>query len=420
MRRLLPRLLISSLIFGAFLVINPTSTYAVANFYLSPSRSTVTQGSVFSVTVRVSSAEAIDSVQANLSYPADKLDFISINSGGSAFSLEWPSSGGGGSVKIARSTVGAISGDKLVASISFRAKASLGTASIGFTGGTEATNAGNPVAGGTSGGVYTFAPPPAPPPPPDTTPPKISNVNVTAISVKGATIEWKTDEASSSVVEYGLSVKYGLSANGAGQTKDHKVSFTSDLILPGLVYHFRVKSADAAGNLTTSSDSTFRTSGYTVKIKVVDQKGKPIKGAKVTLGSGDQTATTDKRGVATFANVEPGKQLVTVEFKGKVQGTPIEVKDATEEEVASGKIKTQSFEVEIAAASINYELVEYGFPIVIAILLGALLGILALFWWERRGRGQPQKEKPDKPAVKTFNAEDAKKTVPSKNTEVSK
>ena len=393
MKKLLSQLFASSLIFGTIFLINSQPAYAAANFYLSPSKLTVPQGNTFSVSVRVSSAEAIDSVQANLSYPADKLDFLSISTSGGTFDITAEKSGGGGSVRIGVARVGAVSGDRLVATVSFRAKVSSGTANISFAAGTEAVAAGNPVGGGTSGGTYTLAAPPPPPPPPDTTAPKISDVKAAATTFKGATIEWKSDEASSSIVEYGLTTKYGLSAEGAGGTKEHKVSFTSDLLLPGLTYHFRVKSADAAGNLATSGDSTFKTKGCTVKVKVVDQNNKPIVGAKVTLASGVQTATTDKEGTVSFTDIEPGKQLVTVEYQEKIQSQPVEVKEPSEKEQTAGVATTQNFEVKVAGATNDY-LARYSLVALIAILFGSLLGAAGMFWWKgRRNPAQANKIK---------------------------
>jgi len=387
MKKLLSKLLIASLILPAILLVNPPPAYAAANFYLSPAGATVPQGTILSVAIRVSASEAIDATQANLSYPADKLDFVSINTSGSPFDLAAEKSGGGGSVRLASArTGGAVSGDKLVATVSFRAKVDSGSATINFAAGTEADNAGNPVAGGTSGGTYTFASPPPPPPPPDTTAPKITDVKATESSLKGATIEWKTDEAASSTVEYGLNTKYGLSAEGAGSTKDHKVTFTSELLIPGVTYHFRVKSADAAGNVGTGGDANFKTSGYTINVKVVDQKGEPVKGVEVTLASEIQKEKTDKEGIATFKDVAPGKHLVTVASKGGLVSSTVEVKEATEKEIALGKIVPQSAEVKITPPGTDP---LWYVAALLAVLIVILVGVAVFFvwkeWQEQRG-----------------------------------
>jgi hypothetical protein len=112
----------------------------------------------------------------------------------------------------------------------------------------------------------------------DTTKPVISSiVQPTAPDTLGpisASIGWKTDELSSSQVEYGTTATYGklepaqpdtdptvLGTDGkplyAGVI-DHSVVLTG--LLPNTTYHYRVKSKDAAGNQAISEeDQTFTT-----------------------------------------------------------------------------------------------------------------------------------------------------------------
>jgi len=378
------------LISAAFFLAENVS--AGGSFYLSPASKTVPQNATFSVAVRVSSTDPINSVSAYLSYPADKLDFVSISTSGSAFDMQVENVGGGGQVKISRGLVGVVTGDKLIATVNFRAKLSSGSAPITFAAGTAASNAnGDLVVSATSGGTYTFTTPPPPlppPPPPDTTAPKISDVKVTGTAFKGATIEWKTDEAASSTVEYGLNTKYGLSAEGAGATKDHKVAFSSELLIPGVTYHFRVKSADATGNVGTGGDDTFKTSGYTVNVKVVDQKGEPVEGVEVTLASEIQKEKTGKGGIATFKDVAPGKHLVTVASKSGLVSSTIDVKEATEKEIASGKITPQSAEVKITPAGTDpLWYVAAALAGLIVILL-AVAGVWGWHAWREKGAGK--------------------------------
>lgn len=97
--------------------------------------------------------------------------------------------------------------------------------------------------------------------PPDTTPPVISNVQATAITASGATITWTTDEPSDSVVEYGLTTAYGSSVSNATNVTSHSLPLTG--LSGNTLYHYRVKSTDAAGNTTTSVDHSFQTGGST-------------------------------------------------------------------------------------------------------------------------------------------------------------
>ncbi len=93
----------------------------------------------------------------------------------------------------------------------------------------------------------------------DVTPPVISNVAVGSITTTGAVVTWTTDEASSSVVEYGLTTSYGSTATGTGGVTSHSVTLSG--LSANTTYHYRVKSADAAGNTAVSSDHSFVTGG---------------------------------------------------------------------------------------------------------------------------------------------------------------
>jgi phosphodiesterase/alkaline phosphatase D-like protein len=93
----------------------------------------------------------------------------------------------------------------------------------------------------------------------DTTAPVISAVQATNVTANGATIGWTTNEGSDTQVEYGTTTAYGTST-----TLIPALVTTHSQGLSGLsantLYHYRVKSRDAAGNLATSGDFTFTTS----------------------------------------------------------------------------------------------------------------------------------------------------------------
>jgi chitodextrinase len=92
----------------------------------------------------------------------------------------------------------------------------------------------------------------------DTTPPVISGVASSNITSTGAAISWTTNESADSQVEYGLTTSYGSTTTlDAASVTSHTESLTG--LLPSTSYHYRVKSKDAAGNLTNSGDSTFAT-----------------------------------------------------------------------------------------------------------------------------------------------------------------
>jgi hypothetical protein len=94
---------------------------------------------------------------------------------------------------------------------------------------------------------------------PDTTPPTISSIAASGITTSGATVTWTTNEASNTQVEYGLTTSYGSQTTlNTSMVTSHSAQLSG--LSAGTLYHYRVKSRDAAGNLRVSSDQTFTTS----------------------------------------------------------------------------------------------------------------------------------------------------------------
>ncbi|HEX8762447.1 MAG TPA: Ig-like domain-containing protein [Candidatus Saccharimonadales bacterium] len=93
---------------------------------------------------------------------------------------------------------------------------------------------------------------------PDTGAPTVTNVQATSVTGTAATISWTTNEDSDSQVEYGPTTSYGSSTTlDATLSTSHSQNLTG--LTSGTQYHYRVKSKDASGNLTTSGDYTFTT-----------------------------------------------------------------------------------------------------------------------------------------------------------------
>lgn len=112
---------------------------------------------------------------------------------------------------------------------------------------------------GCSGGETTVASgSPGLPSPSDTTAPTISSVSVNNVTTTSATITWTTNESSSTQVQYGTTTIYGSSVNGTANVTSHSVNLTG--LTAGTTYHYRVVSADTAGNSASSGNAMF-TSG---------------------------------------------------------------------------------------------------------------------------------------------------------------
>lgn len=88
----------------------------------------------------------------------------------------------------------------------------------------------------------------------DTVLPRITSVVALALS-HSTLISWLTDEPADATVEYGSTTGYGRVGRLAASTRYHPV-FLTDL-QPNTTIHYRVKSRDAAGNVSVSADATF-------------------------------------------------------------------------------------------------------------------------------------------------------------------
>jgi hypothetical protein len=98
-------------------------TTAAVTLSLSPSSGRFQTGQTVGMAVKLNTnGQAVNAVQANLSFPAEKFEFVRVDSTGSAFEIEAESVGATGSVKIARGSVNSItSADALVATVYLRA-----------------------------------------------------------------------------------------------------------------------------------------------------------------------------------------------------------------------------------------------------------------------------------------------------------
>jgi hypothetical protein len=93
---------------------------------------------------------------------------------------------------------------------------------------------------------------------PDTTAPVISGVVASSTGATSTVITWSTNEPATSVVDYGLGTSYGSSSTDTTLLTSHSRSLTG--LTASTTYHFRVRSADAAGNSASSADVVFTTS----------------------------------------------------------------------------------------------------------------------------------------------------------------
>jgi hypothetical protein len=135
----------------------------------------------------------------------------------------------------------------------------------------------------------------------DTTAPAISAITATPTG-SGATITWTTDDPSDSQVEYGTTTSYGSSTTlDATPVTSHSVPITGTP--PLTLYHYRVKSRNTAGLLTTSGDNTFTTTAATDTtppvISAIASSGLTATGATITWTTNEASDSQVEYGLTT-------------------------------------------------------------------------------------------------------------------------
>jgi len=91
----------------------------------------------------------------------------------------------------------------------------------------------------------------------------ITAVSASNVSSSAATVRWTTNEESDTQVDYGTTTTYGAStALNTARVTSHTQTLSG--LAAGTLYHFRVRSRNAAGNLAVSGDFTFTTGAAAV------------------------------------------------------------------------------------------------------------------------------------------------------------
>jgi len=111
--------------------------------YFNPPSQGFSVGSTITIEVHENSGSApVNAVQANFSYPADKLTFVSADGSASGFTTQAQSTGGNGQVSLARGVIGSLTGDQLVSKVTFKVNLA-GTANLTYVSGTSLISSSN-------------------------------------------------------------------------------------------------------------------------------------------------------------------------------------------------------------------------------------------------------------------------------------
>jgi len=254
--------LISFLILFGFVQIAQAQT---ATLSFSPSTVVVSQGEAISIDVMVNtSGEAVNAIGAYFTYPADKLDFLEVQTADSVMTLFAEQTGTNGLVQISggKPTPG-FSGVHKVASVRFLAKA-LGAATLTFTAdavvlrNSDNQDVLNRISSGRAVITIISSSVPVPPVIPPTSSPSVPTIPTTTgqvpfdevivsdVTENSAVISWKTEIPSISKIVYD-----GKTLFDGAVTTDHRI------VLSGLTadtpYTFQVVGQAGDGQFRTQA-----------------------------------------------------------------------------------------------------------------------------------------------------------------------
>jgi hypothetical protein len=287
------------------------------NVYLTPSTTVAGTNTTFTMQLRENSGTTpVNFVEATFTFPTTIIGCVSVDGTGSSFSTV-PQNGtvcstGSGSVSVDRGTAAvagnSVTGDQLIATITFTTKSTGGTANFAFTNATKLYNATTDVdiLGGTAnttGTSFTV----------DTTPPTVNITSPTSgASLSGATstpitISVSASDASSAVKK----VEFYDGASLLGSDTSSPYSFSWNVSGTGTLgsHSLTAKAYDTFNNVATSS---------TVNVTLADKTAPSIPGAFKSTGSDltsislSWTASTDNIGVANYKLSRNGSLISTL------------------------------------------------------------------------------------------------------------
>jgi chitodextrinase len=240
-----------------FIVVSSHAASGSATLSLTPSTAIVNSGTAFSVAVYENSGTAqVNAVQANLTYPASSLTLTSISTTNTAFPLEAQSTGGSGTITMARAINGGtapLTGQQLVATLNFTSNMTTGSATVAFAAGSAVVSSVDNTALvlTTQSGTYS----------PDTTAPSApTGLHATGTTGTSISIAWTASTDNVAVTGYNVyrdGVKIA-STNATGLT------YTDSGLLMGTTHSYQVTAFDAANNESVKSATITATTPDTV------------------------------------------------------------------------------------------------------------------------------------------------------------
>lgn len=244
----------------------PLTTLAQAIFF-ETANVDVQKNTVFSLPLKVNTAEAVFAINFDLNYNPALIQFINATEGNflnqscqtSLMATENPAGKLIFGLTRLGASCGGVNGSGILATINFKSLNQAGAVDLSFSNSAMCVLSGascNFVTGAWTGSVVNIKA--------AGSPLIISSVAVSLITANSATISWTTDKLSDSQVEYGLTSAYGQQTSADSTLRANHVIVLNNLN-PGAFYYFRIWSKDVDSFQVISS-------GYTLATLSVDSR----------------------------------------------------------------------------------------------------------------------------------------------------
>lgn len=198
---------------------------------------------------------------------------------------------------------------------------------------------------------------------PDTTAPGISGISVDPES-DSVTVYWTTDEAASSIVEYGPSSTY-VSSTTESDTSPRVTSHTVVIsgLEPCVTYHYRVVSRDASNNEVEGNDNSFTTKDCVGDAVVTSQTATSVS----TSTGGTIDLRSSGKGISLTIPASFSTTSAHFQIK-KVDDTTAR----TSTGMPSGKAAAGAYTYELHAVTDDFQVIEsFDEPITITLAYGS-------------------------------------------------
>ena len=292
-----------------------------ASFILSPNSGGYTVGKSFTVNVYETSqtSDGVEGVQANLSYNATDLQCNSVSESGTPFTYLGQSTCGSGSIQVGEASASVVSGQQLVATITFTTLVA-SSPSLSIVSGSDIQNSASTSVwnGVDTAASFTVTNPPV--------------TTTTTSSTPPATTPTKTTTSSTGSKKASSTARSTPSTT----TTPTATTTTTPSTTSGTV------NEPATTQTPQNSSGSVAVPGVaTLTIVVTDTHGKPIANAKVVVDN-QYREITNANGKAGFSNLNDGTYTVTITAPGKKPYTNKIVLSGSNSKTVAAKLTSSS------------------------------------------------------------------------------